>query len=178
MQIWIALLRGINVGGKNKLPMAELKAELEKINLEDIKTYIQSGNVVFRGPKTNPSDLSRKIGDTLFSSHGFSPGVFVLTRDQLRVAIKANPFPVTRDEGNRLHFYFLSKTPPRLNEEAINSIKLESEKWKLVDDVFYFYAPDGFGRSKLAANAERLLGVSATVRNWRTVGKILELTTS
>ena len=111
MQIFVALFRGINVGGKNKLPMSELKSELAKIGLPDAQTYVQSGNVVFRAPKTTPRKLAEKIGDSLYESRGFRPHVLVLTRAQLQKAIEANPFPVSGELGNTLHLFFLSEPP-------------------------------------------------------------------
>jgi len=175
MQCWIAFFRGINVGGKNKLPMAELKIELGKLGLKDVKTYIQSGNVLFRTSKTSSPKLAERIGAAIRNSHGFRPHVLVLTRGQLQKAVEANPFPIAEKEGNTLHCFFLSEPPLHPDRDALNAAKIKSEQWKLVDDVFYLHAPDGFGRSKLAASAEKFLGVSATARNWRTITKMLEL---
>ncbi len=174
-QCWIAFFRGINVGGKGKLPMAELKAALEKLGLKDSKTYIQSGNVVFRGPKTQAAKLAHRISSAISKSHGFQPHVILLTHGQLQKALEANPFPIADGEEKTLHLFFLSEPPLHADRDGLNAAKLKSERWKIVDNVFYLHAPDGFGKSKLAARAEKLLGVSATARNWRTITNVMGL---
>lgn len=169
------MFRGINVGGKNKLPMAELKDTLGKLGLTGVQTYIQSGNVVFDAPDTDAAGLAEKIGLAVQRSHGFRPQVLVLSHDQLRRAIQENPFSGGLDDGSPVHLFFLSGEPPAPDIAKMNALKTPTEEWKLAGEVFYLQAPDGFGRSKLAASAERLLGVPATARNWRSVSKIQEL---
>ena len=132
MQTWIALFRGINVGGNNILPMAKLKSDLESLNL----------------------------------SH-----------EDLLTAIESNPFPNAVSDPKTLHFFFLAEPASNPDTEALGGIKTSTEKYQLTDGVFYLHAPDGVGRSKLAANAEKHLGVVTTARNYRTVAKLLAMVT-
>lgn len=175
MKTYIALFRGINVGGKNVLPMKELKTLLEKLNLQNVKTYIQSGNVVFQSKETNASWLSSKMSAEIQKSHGFEPQVLLLDVEEMEKAIELNPFPEAESEPKTLHLSFLASVPANPDLKALESLKKESERFELKGNVFYLHAPDGVGRSKLAANAERLLGVAMTSRNWRTVCKIMAM---
>jgi len=175
MNTWIALLRGINVLGHRKLPMAELVAELDKLGLSDIRTYIQSGNVVFRSRRRKVSALSAQIAKAIRSSHGFEPRVMVLSLEALRAAVARNPFPTANDEPKTVHLFFLDAPPPNPDREAIDAVRTGREEYVLDGNVLYLRTPDGFGESKLAQKVERLLGVPATARNWRSVTKILEM---
>jgi len=168
----IALLRGINVGGRNKLPMAGLKAHCSKLGANDIETYIQSGNVVFSAPEIDPITFSNDLSKAIEASHGFAPDILVITAKDLEKAIRNCPFPKDELSDKILHFYFLSDTPSEPDANKLDDLKVSSEKWALKGKVFYLYAPDGFGRSKLAAKAETVLVGRATVRNWRTVTKL------
>ena len=172
METWIALFRGINVGGNNILPMAKLKNDLESLNLENIRTYIQSGNVVFDSRSGAASTLTKKIMGRIEEQHGFRPQVLLLKREELNAAIQSNPFPKALPEPKSLHFFFLAETPTDPNMKAINDARAPTENFKLTDRVFYLHAPDGVGRSKLAANVEKHLGVVTTGRNYRTVEKL------
>ncbi|MBT8101630.1 MAG: DUF1697 domain-containing protein [Gammaproteobacteria bacterium] len=175
MATWIALLRGINVGGKHLLPMKELAAALEEMGCINVRTYIQSGNVVFERPRSKAPQLAEKIGKTVLKSHGFEPRVLVLTVKELEKAATANPFPEAENEPKTLHLCFLAAKPKSPDLDALEQIKARTESYALVDKVFYLHAPEGIGRSKLAANVEKRLGVDATGRNWRTVTKLLKL---
>lgn len=172
MSTWIALFRGINVGGNNALPMAKLKKDLEGLKLSNVQTYIQSGNVVFQSSSSSGATLAKKISDTVETEHGFRPHVLLLTRDELETAIERNPFHVATSEPTSLHFFFLEKPASQANLAGLEKIKAANESFRLIDKVFYLHAPDGVGRSKLAAGAEKLLGVVVTARNYRTVEKL------
>jgi uncharacterized protein (DUF1697 family) len=175
MQGIIALLRGINVGGKNKLPMRELTALLAGLGLENIQTYIQSGNVVFQTNRADLDELAAEIGTAVARSHGFTPKVMLLEARRLKEAVAANPFPQGQSEPKALHFYFLETVPEAPDLAVLEMLKTDREQFQLIGTVFYLYAPDGIGRSKLAAKVERALGVSATARNWRTVSQIMTM---
>ncbi len=174
MKTYIALFRGINVGGNNKLPMKELVTVLEGLGLQNIRTYIQSGNVVFEG-KGNVVELAAKMGTAIRKSHGFEPRVLLLDAAKLENAIKANPFPEGEAEGNTLHFNFLECVPPNPDLAGLEKIRAATERFQLKGEVCYLHAPDGIGRSKLAVGMERLLGVPMTGRNWNTVKKLREM---
>jgi len=175
MKTWIALLRGINVGGHNILPMAKLKRDLESLNLKNVRTYIQSGNVVFDSTARTPSSLSRKIARQIEQQYGFRPHLLILSQEDLLAAIEANPFPAAVSDPRTLHFFFLAEPASDPNSKALESAKSPTEQYELTDGVFYLYAPDGIGRSRLAANAEKHLGVVTTARNYRTVDKLASM---
>ena len=175
MKNYIAFLRGINVGGKNRLPMKDLVSLLESLGLSPVKTYIQSGNVVFRTTVEEAVSLPGKIADTIEASCGFRPAVLVLSTKDLAKAAGENPFGEGEVLDTTLHLYFLAEKPTAPDVEKMDAIKGEREAYALTGKIFYLYTPDGFGKSKLALRAEKLLGVNATARNWRTVNKVLEL---
>ena len=175
MKTWIALFRGINVGGNKMLPMKQLTALLEKAGCRDVKTYIQSGNAVFRNPMSDASRMAARIRAAVSAGHGFEPRVLMLDRNELQRAISANPFPQATADPKSLHLFFLAEKPKSPDIEALNGIKARGEAFALEDKIFYLYTPEGFGTSKLAERAERYLGVDATARNWRTVTAVLEL---
>jgi uncharacterized protein (DUF1697 family) len=171
MRTFIALFRGINVGGKNILPMKDLVGILESLGYEKIKTYIQSGNVVFHLKGNKTKKIAEEIGSRILESHGFKPKVHLLTIEELKEAVENNPFKTM--EGKSLHFFFLASTPAKPDLDALAKLKSSSEEFKLGKNVFYLHAPDGIGRSKLAAKVEKALGVPATARNWNTVSKLM-----
>jgi uncharacterized protein (DUF1697 family) len=175
MKTYIALFRGINVGGTNVLPMKDLVALLENIGSQNVKTYIQSGNAVLQNREENASLLSNKIRATIKKSHGFEPQVLLLEPEDMERAIESNPFPEAESEPKTLHVHFLASMPKNPNLGALDTIKSDRERFVLKDGVFYLHAPEGIGRSKLAANAEKLLGVAITARNWRTVCRVMAM---
>lgn len=178
METWIALLRGINVGGNNILPMAKLRNDLESLQLRNVRTYIQSGNVVFDATARKASSLAREIGRRVEERHGFRPHLLILSREDLLAAVESNPFPEAASHPKTLHFFFLAETADAPDTKALDDAKSPTESYRLTDRVFYLHAPDGIGRSKLAANAEKHLGVVTTARNYRTVEKLLSMATS
>lgn len=175
MNIYIALFRGINVGGRHILPMKELVAVLENLGCRNVKTYIQSGNAVFESKENNTSQLSKKISAEIKKSRGFEPHVLLLRLEEMEKAITNNPFPDGEKDPKALHVGFLTSTPKTPDLRALEGLKANGEQFQLTDTIFYLYAPEGIGRSKLAASTEKLLGVPLTDRNWRTVRKIMEM---
>ena len=175
MKTYIALFRGINVGGKNALPMKELVAILEEFGARKVRTYIQSGNAVFIGKDKDAQRLSKTIGVEIKKRRGFEPYVLLLGLEDIERAIEQNPFPEVETDPGTLHAGFLAAPPERPDIKTLESLKSDSERFRLIESVFYLHAPDGVGRSRLAANAERLLGVPMTDRNWRTVRTIWKM---
>jgi uncharacterized protein (DUF1697 family) len=175
LKTYIAFFRAINVGGKNVLPMKGLVGILEGLGARNVKTYIQSGNVVFESSEKDASRLSSKMSQAIKKRFGFEPHVLLLELEDIERAIKKNPFPEAASDPQGLHAGFLASVPEKPDLEALESLKANRERFRLIDRVFYLYAPEGIGRSKLAAKAEKLLGVPMTDRNWRTVCKIREM---
>ena len=175
MNTYIALFRGINVGGHHKLPMRELVEILTGLDMHNIETYIQTGNVVFESQETNVALLTDSIPAAIRKSHGFAPSVILLGVAEFEKAIAANPYPDAVSEPKTLHLYFLESEPNNPDLEKLEDLKLNNEEFTLVGKVFYLHAPDGIGRSKLAGQVENALGVAVTARNWRTVEKLMSL---
>jgi uncharacterized protein (DUF1697 family) len=175
MNTHIVLFRGVNVGGKNLLPMKELVALLENAGAKKVRTYIQSGNAVFQSAEKNPSQLSKRLADEIKTRLAFEPQFLLLGLEAINTAIAENPFPEAQADPSSLHLGFLAATPKNPDLEKLNSLKTASEKFHLASKVFYLHAPEGVGKSRLAASTEKLLGVPMTDRNWRTVCKIREL---
>ncbi|MEZ4870589.1 MAG: DUF1697 domain-containing protein [Caldilineaceae bacterium] len=175
MNTYIALLRGINVGGNNKLPMRELVTVLERLDLHNIKTYIQSGNVVFQSERTDSATLAQEISRAIGQRHGFAPAVLLLDKRELQAAIAANPFPEAEEDHKALHFFFLDAPPTAPDLAALDQFKTANERFALIGKVFYLHAPDGIGRSKLAEKFGKGWEVNITARNWRTVNKLMEI---
>ena len=170
MKTWIALLRGINVGGHHIVPMKDLIRLMEQEGFSNVKTYIQSGNVVCDYPSRPGIEISKIIENNF----GFKPWVMILSAEELYTAANNNPYQVT--EGKTVHFFFFDSDPLEPDLELLNSLKAESEKFHLEDRVFYLYAPDGIGRSKLVEKVGKAFkGVTMTARNLNTVGKLLEM---
>lgn len=172
MITYVALFRGINVGGKNILPMKDLVETLEGLGCENVKTYIQSGNAVF-ATRANQKKIAGDVSSRIQASHGFKPNVLLLRVAELEDAIERCPFEPT--EGKALHLFFLESPPVDPNLDELEMVKSDTEAFELDVNVFYLYAPDGIGRSKLAAKVERALGVPVTARNWNTVSKLAAL---
>ena len=171
----VALFRGINVGGRNRLPMKELVSELEALGLSDVGTYIQSGNAVFRGGAESPAGLSDRIAAAVEASHGFRPRVIVLTLEELRAAAHGSPFSKTEASDKTVHLFLLAEQPADPDLAKMDAAKAATEEYVLSGKVLYLHTPSGFGRAKLATLIERALGVHAMARNWRSVTKILDL---
>jgi uncharacterized protein (DUF1697 family) len=166
---YIALFRGINVGGRNLLPMRELVPLFEALGMRNVRTYIQSGNVVFEGEEVDGAALSDEIGAAVKESYGFAPHLLILTPDELTVAIASNPYPEAESDPKTVHLTFLSSVPENPDLESLERIKRDSERFMLEGKVFFLHAPEGIARSKLATRIEKSLGVAGTARNWRTV---------
>lgn len=165
MKFYILLLRGINVGGRNVLPMVALKALLENEGCENIQTYIRSGNVVFNAKSLTLKNIAKKIE----SDFGFNPELVILERSEFEKIVEANPFPLF--EGKTVHFYFCLQTP-NVDLNEIELLIANNEEYYLQDKIFYLHAPNGVGRSKLVSNLESCLRVSATGRNLNTIHKL------
>ena len=175
MKTWIILIRGINVGGNNIVPMKELKAHLTAAGFQNVRTYIQSGNVAFESQITKQAQICERVQACIETHFGFAPKIMTLSATRLAKIIKDNPFLDAVDEPKNLHISFLARPAKNANMEKILALKTESERFALTDYAAYAHLPDGVWKSKLAAGLEKHLGVPATARNWRSAGKILEL---
>jgi uncharacterized protein (DUF1697 family) len=175
VKTYVALLRGINVGGRTTIPMAKLRSSLEALGLENVVTYVQSGNVVFRSGTAAgklAADLEARIEDD------FGKSVTVLVRSPAEVAkiVKANPYLKRQADFTKLHVVFLARKPAAKAVGELDPTRSPPDEFSVAGREIYLHLPNGFGRSKLTLDYfERRLGVAATARNWNTVTKLLEL---
>src|SRR5687767_7528721 len=149
MQTYIALIRGINVGGTARLPMTELTPLLETLGCAGVRTYIQSGNAVFHHSTKDASGLATKLTAAIAKTHGFTPRVLVLTDHELARAAAANPYKEASKDPKSVHLFFLAARPEKADMKGLEALKTKTERFALKGSVFYLHTPDGFGRSKL-----------------------------
>jgi uncharacterized protein (DUF1697 family) len=177
MPVVICMLRGVNVGGHNKIKMDALKALCVSLKLKDPQTFIQSGNVIFTTEENDLANVAKRIGDAIQKKPGFRPDVVLRTAAELRAAIKRNPF-AKRDgiEPGKLLVMFLAADPGKEALKKALTFSTEPEEMYIVGREVYIYFPNGQGRSKLPwPKIERALGTSGTGRNWNSVTKMLEI---
>ncbi|MFN5995586.1 MAG: DUF1697 domain-containing protein [Paracoccaceae bacterium] len=168
MGVWVALLRGVNVSGAGKLPMAEFRAMLAGLGLGRVETYIQSGNAVF--DSVLPGEvLEAKIRDAVASRFGFAPETFVLTAGEIAAALVDHPFAGA--EPKLVHVFFLRETPAP-DTAALRALAKSGDGWHIGPRRFTLHTPGGFGTSKLAERLPRLLPTPMTARNLRTVAEL------
>jgi len=175
---YIALLRGINVGGKRKIKMADLRAMCEKIGLQEVQTYIQSGNLIFEDSEEDRSVLEKALQEQIKARFGFEIPVMMMTQTYLEQVAKNNPFLQQNEDLDTklLHVTFLAAAPA---EDLLNILEEQetgTDEFKVLDKQVYLYFPNGYGRTKLTNTVfEKKLQVAATTRNWRTINKLIHL---
>ena len=174
MKTWIALLRAVNVGGHNKLPMAEFRALLGDLGFENVATYIQSGNAVFRAAE-RALEIADAIGASVRETFGFDVDVLVQSLEDLRAAVAANPFPQAEDAPKSLHLFFFSQPLESPDLKAMNRLAANGEEFLITKNVLYLHAPNGIGRSAQGANFGRFIKTPMTGRNLRSCHKSIEL---
>ena len=177
MPVLISLLRGINVGGHHKIKMDELRALYESLGLRDVKTYINSGNLIFRSKAGDVTRLEKRIEDAIEDRFGFRPGVVLRTTAELREAVARNPF--TNRGGikpAKLAVTFLAAQPSAEAVKKALAIDAPPEELRIEGRQLYIYFPNGMGRPNLSMTlVEKTLETTGTSRNWNTVGKLLEI---
>jgi uncharacterized protein (DUF1697 family) len=174
-QTWVAFLRGINLGAHNKIAMGDLRDLMADIGAEDVATYVQSGNVVFRSPVAR-GELVRKTEREIRARFGLDVTVLLRTKAELARLVAANPFAQRESDPTRLHVTFLAAAPDRRRVAGLSRAEFTPDDFRVSRDAVYLHMPNGYGRSKLSnAFFEKQLAVRATTRNWRTVTKLAEL---
>ncbi|EJO70145.1 PF08002 family protein [Leptospira kirschneri str. 200803703] len=175
MKTYIALLRGINVSGQKKILMKDLSSIFESLGFMNVKTYIQSGNVLFQDKSKNVKELIALIEKKIREVFGFEVIVFIRSKEELKAIIQSNPF--SKKDSNRIYVSFLNESKKNLDLTEIETVKIKGEELVIQNKEIYFFSPKGYGVSKLSNNfLEKKLNVSATTRNWKTVITLSELT--
>jgi uncharacterized protein (DUF1697 family) len=178
MSNYIAMLRGINVSGHCIIKMERLRASFAALGFSNVKTYIQSGNVVFEAAKDSTVSVSEKIQQMILRDFGFSVPVFLRTSKEMEEIIECNPLLKTPSiDQAKLHVTFLSDEPPKTAPASLQAMAAKSEQFRVVGREIYLYCPNGYGITKLSNTAiEKKLSVGATTRNWKTVNTLLAMT--
>ena len=176
MAVFISLLRGINVGGKRSLKMRDLEELYHSLGFEAVKSYLQSGNLVFRAA-AGPAGLGGKIGKAIEQKAGLEVEVLVLSAAELKKIAKENPFVGQPgvDEG-KLHVTFFSVDPGENAVRTVARIDAGPDRFAIKGKAAYLYCPGGYGRTKLSNTFfENKLKLKATTRNWRTVLALVDM---
>jgi uncharacterized protein (DUF1697 family) len=174
--VYVALLRGINVGGKTKVAMAALRDTCASVGCEDVVTYIQSGNVVLKS-KLAADTLRAALEAAVAKDFGFTPAVMIRTAKEMAAVVDRNPYPEA-DEKN-IHVGFLHAAPAASVKKCLAAIDCGAEQLAPVGRDLYLHLPNGMGRAALPVQMDRCLRPTpVTVRNWRTVTKLVELSAS
>jgi uncharacterized protein (DUF1697 family) len=174
MQKYISILRGINVGGNRVIKMDVLKMMYQNLNFTNIKTYIQSGNVIFESKNTDCETLASTISQKIKQTFGYDVPVIVKTKDEMNIVLANNPF-INSQEAQFLHLTFLSAQP---TQDNINKIKGDfgNDAFVFAQKSVYLYCPNGYSNTKLTNGfLESKLNVMATTRNWKTVATLTEM---
>ena len=179
MTTYIALIRGINVSGKNKIKMDELKTLFINLGYHDVLTYIQSGNVIFKSSVKESILIEDTIVAAISEQFGYAVKVLVLTKNKLDEIYKSNPFlakNLTLDIS-KLHVTLLSKKPNLIGMPHLKIIVADiDDEFEQIENTIYLYCPNGYGKTKLNNNLfEKKLNTDATTRNWKTITKLVEL---
>jgi uncharacterized protein (DUF1697 family) len=173
---YAALIRGVNVGGRAKLPMPTLTSSLTGLGFEDVVTYIQSGNAIFRA-SGGAAKVAAAVERRILDDTGLRVTVMVRTHAQLARLVDRNPFLADEQEPRHLHVLFLDGTPTRPAVARLDPERSPPDRFHVDGPHVYLHHPNGLGRSRLSADYfEKTLGVRATARNWNTVLKLVDLT--
>ena len=177
MAIYISILRGINVGGHNKIKMDDLRKLFANAGFGKVQTYIQSGNIIFETKKTTTIFLEKIIADEIKKQFGFNVPVLVIELEELKNVIKNNPFAKDKLKNeNYLHVTFLSGKPAKENIAQIIAGNFLPDEFIVINKAVYLHCPNGYGNTKLNNNFfENKLKLTATTRNWKTVNEILKI---
>ena len=176
MNTYIALLREINVSGQRMIAMKDLKALLIKAGYEQVMTYIQSGNIVFKSSETSKKTLEKDIGEVIEKHYGFAVPLLILTGEEVEKIIKKNPYNDGKKDASKLHVTLLADIPAKDLLESTRDERYQSDEFQIVDKVIYLYCPDGYGMTKFSTTFfEKKLAVTATTRNWKTMEALGDL---
>jgi uncharacterized protein (DUF1697 family) len=171
----VLLLRGINLAGKRRVPMAELRGMLSEAGYADVATYVQSGNIVLSSP-TALSELETAVSALITEGFGLEVPVVGRTAEELAAIVARDPIPGAAEDPKRYQVTFLAQPPPAAALERLGGLAISTERMAVDGRELYTWHPDGIARSKLAVNlTAKALGVSATARNWTTVTTLAEM---
>ena len=173
---YLALLRGVNVGGKNKLPMKDLAAMFLAAGCRDARTFIQSGNVLFNAPAKVAKQISRAVPEEIEKRFGHRPPFVIRTADQLALVAANNPFLQAGADADKAHVMFLADTPDAARVKGLDPLRSAPDAFAVSGADIYLYLPNGIADTKLTnAYFDSRLATVSTGRNWRTVTTLLQM---
>jgi uncharacterized protein (DUF1697 family) len=177
MTSYIAMLRGINVSGQKLIKMEKLRAAFGALGFSEVRTYVQSGNVVFQTATASPAEIMSRIEQKISTDFGFTVPVFLRTAEELAEIVKRNPLLKAKAiDHSKLHVTFLSAAAPKTAAKSLEGLAVKPEQFYIRGHEIYLYCPNGYGQSKLSNTAiEKKLGVGATTRNWNSVNALLAM---
>jgi len=176
LETYIALLRGINVGGKNSLPMRDLAQICQAVGCQDVKTYIQSGNVIVHADDERADSLSARLSAGILEHSGLRVPVVLLTRQELAEVAQGNPYLAQGADPAALHAMFLADAASPTALQQLDYERSPGDSYRVLGRTIYLNCPNGLARTKLTNDYfDRTLQTTSTGRNWRTVLKLLEL---
>ena len=175
MTTCISILRGINVGGQKKIQMTNLKSLYEELGVKNVRTYIQSGNIIFES--NEQKELVQHIEQKIFEKYNFHVPVIIRTIDEMEIVLNNNPFLNENNiDESKLHVTFLGKLSSREHIKKIETYNYYPDRFIISEKEVYLYCPNGYGRTKLNNTFfENKLKITATTRNWNTVKKLSEM---
>ncbi len=183
-EVYVSFLRGINVGGNKIIPMVDLKRMFEELGFDDVKTYIQSGNVVFVSPKKAPSLLEQAITEGIKNQFGIDVGNIVLSKEKLEKTIELNPFRQVKTEGgSRIYFTLMMDSPSKEKVAALEEMKKKitmtggaDDDVRVVGRTIYVLCRNGWSKSPFnSSTTEKVLKVDTTSRNFETMSRLAEM---
>src|SRR3989442_12424783 len=179
MPIYVVMLRGINVGGQKIVKMEKLRTSFEALGFRWVRTYVQSGNVIFEAKKASSNKLCNSIKEKISDDFGFPIPLVLRTSDEMTKLANDNSFLKEKGiDSSKLHVTFLSTFPETSALGKLDQLNTDPDRFQINGGEVYVYCPNGYGRTKLSnATFEKLLSVKATSRNWKTLKALAEMST-
>lgn len=180
MNTYIALLRAINVGGYRKIKMQDLRDMFEKMGFENVQTYLQSGNIIFESNVEVITKLSQTIEEQIKTDFGYEVPVMIRTREDLKHLINYNPFEGQIEDPFRLYVTFFLETPPKEKQQELKNLSTDIEKFEFLNgELFSLINKKTDQKPNFSNNyVEKIIGIPRTGRNWRSVNKIFDMTST
>lgn len=177
MPIYVSMLRAINIGPHKRIKMDQLRKSLEALGFDQVRTYIQSGNVVFKTGKTSSAALTKQIEAKILEDFGFAVSVVTRTADEMCKTFASNPFlEGSAIDTQKLHVMFLSAAPTPAALKGLKAVTVAPDQCRCSSERIYFYLPNGVSKSVLwNSPVDRILGVVTTTRNWKTVTQLAQM---
>lgn len=181
MSTYISFLRGVNMTGHNSIKMAELSLLYNRLGFEENKTYIQSGNVVFKSDlKISGKEIAVKIEKAIFEKYAYTVPAMIRSIDEIKNLFSTNPFlEIQTFDPSKMAVVFLHENVTEIQQDKMNNINYPPDMFQIAGREIFIYCPNGFGRTKLYTNFfENKMGVTGTARNWKTISTVLSLAES